>query len=135
MEEQRQNVEQTYLRPFKLLKNGEVIQKPLTRTVKDGKIVKLPIVNKNKEPILAQLDTSRNMKARKLSSLNADFMTTSPLGQTNNRGFAQNFLAATNSSIVGKDIDPMMETSGPQSRLPMNMMNSTKSDIINLKLG
>ena len=48
-EEQRANVKQTYLRPFKLLKSGEVVQKYPQKSIKSNKTLGFPIVTKVKE--------------------------------------------------------------------------------------
>ena len=70
VEESKAGVEKTYLRPFKLTKTGEVVQKPQAKTIKGGKLVKLPLVTKNKDPILAQMgmDNQRVLENRKLSN-------------------------------------------------------------------
>lgn len=57
-EEQRANVQQTYLRPFKLLQNGEVVHKNPHKAIKSGKLVALPHVTRNKDPILAQVSAN-----------------------------------------------------------------------------
>mmetsp|Transcript_18804 Transcript_18804/g.25514 ORF Transcript_18804/g.25514 Transcript_18804/m.25514 type:complete len:80 (-) Transcript_18804:1116-1355(-) len=44
----------TYLRPLKLKKTNDIVAKPQAKTIKSGRLVKLPIVTRNKEPILAK---------------------------------------------------------------------------------
>ena len=80
-------------------------------------MVKLPIVAKNKEPILAQMDTSRNLVDVRKLSVNHELM------------------MDTNTSMQAMVLDPMRETGVPVSHLPLNMMTQTNSDIVNLKLG
>ena len=38
------------------MKNGDVVQKPQPQAVKNGRLVTLPHVKKNKDPILAQME-------------------------------------------------------------------------------
>lgn len=43
------NFELTYLQPLKLKQANEMVQKPQAKTIKSGRLVKLPIVVRNKE--------------------------------------------------------------------------------------
>ena len=91
---------ETYLRPFKLMKTGEVVQQPQTKTIKKGRLVGLPnipqINSKGKEPV----DPGRNFAGSgRLSndgSSQKKLLNNAKLNAT-----AKNKLIATHSASVG----------------------------------
>lgn len=129
------NVQQTYLRPFKLLKNGEVIQKLSHAAIKKGKLVSLPHVNKNKEPVLASVAPQEH-PVTMLGELNQHQTFNTTAKQGSNSFLSENLnekqMNKTMLTTIGSDVD--LSPSNRQIELQNASMQGPQEEIINLHL-
>ena len=61
IEEQKANFEHTYLKPLKMKKLNDSGPKPQAKTIKGGRLVKLPLVVRNKVPDLAKANMDNTL--------------------------------------------------------------------------